>query len=87
MREFWIEMSVPSPTPTDTVIERDHAGKCVEMDGEYKKVRKRFHVEYDYEVFERWKTDKIDLIEEHLHRHEKKTNINTDRIMWNRLEF
>ena len=65
-RDFWIEISCPSPTPTDTVIERDHKGNCIKVEGEYKKVRKRFYVEYDYEVFARWKSRNMEFIEEEL---------------------
>ena len=77
MRDFWIHISIPSPAPSDIIIERDHNGKCVKIDGEYKKVRKMFYVEYDYEVFDRWKSENIELIEEQLQGRKGKMCLNT----------
>ena len=79
-RNFWIENSVPSPSPHDTVIEKDVDGKCIKIGEEYKTIQKRFYVEYDYELFDGWKFENAELIEEYLTSKGakgKKTNINT----------
>ena len=48
------------------MFEKDETGKRILIDGEYKKIQKRYYVEYDYELLERWKTINKDLIDEHL---------------------
>ena len=74
---FWIECSVLSPSPHDTVIERDVDGNCIKIGEEYKTVQKRFYVEYDYELYDRWKFENAELIQEYLTNKGKKTNIIT----------
>ena len=76
-RNFWMQISVPSPSPTHTVIEKDENAKPMKVEGEYKKVRKMFYVEYDHEVFEKYKFENRELIEEYLIAHGKKINITT----------
>lgn len=74
-RNFWIEISVPSPSPADTIIERDENDKCIKIDDEYKQIQKRFYVDYDYEVFVQCRNKYPELIEQHLLNKGKKPNI------------
>ena len=74
-RKFWIDISVPSPSPADTIIERDENDKCIKIDDEYKMVQKRFYVEYDYEIFEKCRNTHPEAIEQYLLNKGKKANI------------
>ena len=50
--DFVVEMSQPSSSPHDTVIERDQKRSIIKIDGVTKLVQKQFHVKFDYDVFE-----------------------------------
>ena len=72
-----MKVSVPSPSPYDTIIEKDENGKRIKIGGEYKKIQKRYYVEYDHELFRQYKEENAELIEEYLYSQGKKTNLTT----------
>ena len=67
MRQFWIDISVPSPSPYDTVYEKDRNGARIKIgvnnEGKpvYKQTQKRYYTEYDYEIYDRWKFENMDI--------------------------
>ena len=74
---FWINNSIPSPSPDDIEIARDKDGKRIKVNAEWSYVQKRYYIETDKELFARWKYENQDLIETHLLSHGKTTNIRT----------
>ena len=59
-------MSVPSPSPYDTVIAKEIDGTRIKIDDEWKWVQKRYYVQHDVDLFVRFKLEYKNLIEVHM---------------------
>ena len=67
IQQFFINKSVPSPSPKDIIRARDERGNLIlieeiNSDEKYEQIRKRYYTEHDTDLWKLWQYENTDLL-------------------------